>query len=213
MTTLVVTLIFGRFFCGWACHVVAYQDLCAWLLGKLGARPRAVRSRLLAIVPVYAAFDMFVWPAMWRFSSPGASTESDGSLFAYLEDVSPDGSVTYLTEGEIRLLHRRPCAEPVAFNAYGPCHSYASDDAQPMPPEELQEVTIGLHPISALLRAGHSIRIALAGHDASSFERIPATATPVWSVAHDPEHPSRIDLPVASRGRDPIVSLPSGGGR
>src|SRR5436853_116958 len=22
------TMIFGRFFCGWACHLVAYQDLC-----------------------------------------------------------------------------------------------------------------------------------------------------------------------------------------
>lgn len=71
--TLVLTLVFGRFFCGWACHVVAYQDFCAWLLGKLGARPKAISSRLLAIVPLYAAFDMFVWPAMWRLlrSSPG----------------------------------------------------------------------------------------------------------------------------------------------
>src|SRR5262249_29463300 len=27
---LLATLVLGRFFCGWACHVVAYQDLCAW---------------------------------------------------------------------------------------------------------------------------------------------------------------------------------------
>src|SRR5437773_1238165 len=25
---IVSTMIFGRFFCGWACHLVAYQDLC-----------------------------------------------------------------------------------------------------------------------------------------------------------------------------------------
>lgn len=61
------TLVFGRFFCGWACHVVAYQDLCAWLLSKLGARPRPVRSRLLVLVPFFAAFYMFAWPTVKRW--------------------------------------------------------------------------------------------------------------------------------------------------
>jgi polyferredoxin len=65
------TLIFGRFFCGWACHVVAYQDLCAWLLGKLGLRPRPLRSRLLVFVPLGAAFYMFVWPTIKRLDAGG----------------------------------------------------------------------------------------------------------------------------------------------
>src|SRR5262245_46081582 len=26
------TLVFGRFFCGWGCHIVALQDLCAWIM-------------------------------------------------------------------------------------------------------------------------------------------------------------------------------------
>ena len=60
------TLLFGRFFCGWACHVVAYQDACAWLLGKLHIRPRPVRSRLLVFIPFGAAFYMFVWPSVKR---------------------------------------------------------------------------------------------------------------------------------------------------
>jgi polyferredoxin len=30
---ILLTLVFGRWFCGWACHLVALQDLCAWLLG------------------------------------------------------------------------------------------------------------------------------------------------------------------------------------
>jgi putative CocE/NonD family hydrolase len=128
-----------------------------------------------------------------------SSTESDGAVFAYLEDVAPNGTVTGITEGELRLIHRKPCAEPDTFNVYGPCHSFRSEDTLPMPPGELQEVTIGLHPTSVLLRAGHSIRVALAGHDASTFARTPSSGAPVWSVAHDPEHPSRIALPVASR--------------
>jgi len=63
---LVATLVFGRFFCGWACHVVAYQDLCAWLLERAGLRPRPLRVRLLRLVPIGAALYMFVWPSVAR---------------------------------------------------------------------------------------------------------------------------------------------------
>ncbi|MFT7543079.1 MAG: polyferredoxin [Gammaproteobacteria bacterium] len=59
-------MLLGRFFCGWACHVVAYQDLAALLLRRLGLRPRPVRSRLLLVVPFYAAFSMFAWPSIER---------------------------------------------------------------------------------------------------------------------------------------------------
>lgn len=62
MIMILSTLVLGRFFCGWACHVVAYQDFCAWLLSKLRIRPKPVRSRLLMLVPVYALVDMFLWP-------------------------------------------------------------------------------------------------------------------------------------------------------
>ncbi|MEO6708160.1 MAG: 4Fe-4S binding protein, partial [Planctomycetota bacterium] len=61
------TLILGRFFCGWACHVVAYQDASAWLLGNLGLRPRPIRSRLLIWVPLAAAVYMFLWPTIARW--------------------------------------------------------------------------------------------------------------------------------------------------
>ena len=60
------TLVFGRFFCGWGCHVVALQDLCGWVLKKLGMKPKAFRSRLLVYVPLFAAFYMFVLPTLLR---------------------------------------------------------------------------------------------------------------------------------------------------
>lgn len=59
---IATTLLFGRWFCGWACHVVALQDLCAWLLGRVGLRPRPVRSRLLVLAPWVVAGHMFLWP-------------------------------------------------------------------------------------------------------------------------------------------------------
>ena len=62
------TLVFGRFFCGWGCHIVALQDLCGWILKKLGMKPKAFRSRLLVYVPLFAAFYMFVLPTLSRLS-------------------------------------------------------------------------------------------------------------------------------------------------
>ena len=64
---LASTLVLGRFFCGWACHVVALQDASAWLLKRLGVRPQPVRSRLLAFVPLFAALWMFVLPSVFQW--------------------------------------------------------------------------------------------------------------------------------------------------
>jgi polyferredoxin len=60
------TLVFGRFFCGWGCHLVALQDLAAHWLGKLGWKPRPLRSRLLVLAPWVVAFHMFAWPTVHR---------------------------------------------------------------------------------------------------------------------------------------------------
>jgi len=66
LLALLGTILFGRFFCGWGCHLVALQDLCAWLMKRLGVRPRPFRSRLLVLVPAGLAFYMFAWPTLRR---------------------------------------------------------------------------------------------------------------------------------------------------
>ncbi len=60
------TLVFGRFFCGWGCHLIALQDGCRWLLLKLGLRPKPFRSRLLRWVPVAAFVYMFLGTPLLR---------------------------------------------------------------------------------------------------------------------------------------------------
>ncbi|MEO6593909.1 MAG: 4Fe-4S binding protein [Planctomycetota bacterium] len=64
VSLIATTLIFGRWFCGWACHVVALQDLSAWLLARVGLKPRPVRSRLLVLAPWVVAGHMFAWPVI-----------------------------------------------------------------------------------------------------------------------------------------------------
>lgn len=66
LAALAATLVFGRFVCGWGCHIVALQDLCGWIMKRLGIRPRPFRSRLLIWVPLVVGLYMFVWPTVSR---------------------------------------------------------------------------------------------------------------------------------------------------
>jgi hypothetical protein len=125
-----------------------------------------------------------------------ASTHEDGVLYVYLEDVSPDGRVTYLTEGQLRLIHRRVSDERPPYALQVPYHTYREADAQPMAPGETVEITFGLNPIAARIGAGHRVRIALAGHDRGTFPRIPAEGTPTLTVERNATHSSHILLPV-----------------
>ncbi len=61
-----VTAVFGRFFCGWGCHIIAMQDLSRWLLLKAGITPKPLRSRVLRWVPIMAFVYMFVWPIVYQ---------------------------------------------------------------------------------------------------------------------------------------------------
>jgi putative CocE/NonD family hydrolase len=125
------------------------------------------------------------------------STASDGAFFVYLEDVAPDGHVTYVTEGELRAIHRKISPGPAPYKMLAPYHSFKRADVMPLIPGEVAELSFGLLPTSALIRKGHRIRIGIAGHDAGTFVRIPSSGTPVITVERNSAHASFIDLPVA----------------
>jgi len=86
VVAMLATLIFGRFFCSWGCHILALQDLCAWMLGKMRIRPKAIRSRVLLWVPILAAGYMFAWPQLVRLAEgrplPVAHFRSDAQGWA-----------------------------------------------------------------------------------------------------------------------------------
>ena len=96
-------------------------------------------------------------------------------VVAYLEDVAPDGRVTYLTEGELRLMHRRVADTPAGYVRPGPNRSFLRKDAAPYTPGVVEPLTFPLLPTSVVFRAGHRIRLALGCADADSFPRLPAT--------------------------------------
>jgi polyferredoxin/tetratricopeptide (TPR) repeat protein len=83
------TLIFGRYFCGWGCHIVAVQDLCSWVMMKVGIKPRPFRSRLLLLVPIGLAFYMFAWPVVVRDVVRPLIADSRGRLPDWMGQIDP----------------------------------------------------------------------------------------------------------------------------
>ena len=121
-----------------------------------------------------------------------ATSGTDGAVYVYLEDVGPGGEVSYLTEGCLRFLHRRTAgaAEPARL---GVPRTFARSDALRVVPGHLMGLTVPLLPVSAVVPAGHRLRVAIAGHDASCFTRYgPAEETFTLRLGSD----SRLDLPV-----------------
>ena len=89
LVAILSTLLFGRFFCGWLCHVVALQDLCAWMMNKVGVRPKPFRSRLLVYFPIGLGFYMFLWPSFKRIALAPALEAASIDWPHWLRPVEP----------------------------------------------------------------------------------------------------------------------------
>lgn len=138
------------------------------------------------------------------------STHRDGAFFVYLEDVDESGKVTYLTEGQLRAIHRKVSNDAPPYTMTVPYHTFKKKDATPLVPNEIAELKFGLLPTSVLIRKGHRIRVAIAGHDRSVFARVPLDGTPTISLARNKQHASFIELPVvraASQAETPLNLL------
>jgi len=92
---VLATSVAGRFFCSWGCHILALQDLCAWILKKLGISTKPIRSRVLLWVPPTAVAYLFVWPQLQRLI--------EGKGLPPLHVVShPDGWTSFTTTDLLR---------------------------------------------------------------------------------------------------------------
>ena len=123
-----------------------------------------------------------------------SSTHQEGAVLVYLEDVDPNGRSRYITEGGLLLEHRKLSKNPMSATV--PYHSFAQADAALMPVNEIEAITFKLWPTSVLIKAGHSIRIAIAGADKDTFDRVPTAGTPTYKVYRSTDYVSFIDLPV-----------------
>lgn len=167
-----------------------------WLAGELG-RGAEYPDRLAAdevlltftSAPLTADLHIVGFPVM---TLQLATNGTDGAVFVYLEDVGPDGSVSSLTEGCLRLLQRATTG-PADPTGLGVPRSFARADALPVAPGESVDLVVELLPISARVRAGHRIRIAIAGNDASCFSHYGPKEETFTLTLGDATH---LDLPV-----------------
>jgi len=122
-----------------------------------------------------------------------ASEAGDAALFAYLEDVAPDGRVTYVTEGQLRLLHRATTTD--LYRDYIPVRSFFREDAAPLEPGERYRIELGLYPVSYRFRQGHRIRLLLTRADADNFLPLDDEAGAPLDLYSSPSEPSLLTLP------------------
>lgn len=120
------------------------------------------------------------------------SSTDDPRLFAYLEDVEPDGTSHYVTEGQLRAIHRK--LQPVSlYHPSMPYRSYRREDRAETPRGDVLTLEFDLLPTSYLFRRRHSLRLVLAGADVDHFELGPRGAH------HVHVHRSYLDLPVRTK--------------
>ncbi len=100
------TLLFGRFFCGWACHFGAVQELSWVILQKLKITPKTVNSRLVTILPIFILIHFYILPNLeyaiynpWKISlelnKPGIWTFLPGFVIGLLTFIIDGFLIVY----------------------------------------------------------------------------------------------------------------------
>ncbi|GHF90746.1 putative serine esterase [Kitasatospora xanthocidica] len=130
----------------------------------------------------------------------GLEGSARGALHVYLEDVAPDGRVTYLTEGQLALTERKVAdrGENPDWRRLRTPRTYAAEDAEDFPQGEAQRVTIDLQPVSVLFRAGERIRLTVAAANPDSFQVLPADGRASYRIGWGDGRASVLELPVVS---------------
>jgi putative CocE/NonD family hydrolase len=133
-------------------------------------------------------------PQCTIFVKPSAT---DCALFAYLEDVAPNGIVRYVSEGQILAGHALAPTSQVTYKTVWPQRGFHHADYAPLTPGANTEVKFELMPISFLFKKGHRIRVALAGADADHFENPPfAKVGDSFDVITGGSSLSKVTLPI-----------------
>ena len=128
-----------------------------------------------------------------------SSTHEDGMVHVHLEFIDDTGEIHWITDGQLRLIHRKISSESPPYKIFVPYHSYLRKDNLPLVPGEVAEIKLGLYPTSVLIKKGSRLRIAISGADKDSFRRYPAEGNPILSIQRNNSFASHIDLPVIKK--------------
>jgi putative CocE/NonD family hydrolase len=116
-------------------------------------------------------------------------SQQDPSILAFLVAIDSEGKSYYLTEGHLRLLHRKLDTSQETL------HTYTHRDAQPVPEDQEIEADLTLLPISVLLKKDTRLRLLLASGDDATFVSSGPYAANIFAS-------SQLQLPVADKHLD-----------
>ena len=138
------------------------------------------------------------------------SPTPDVDLQVTISEVRPDGDETYVQSGWLRASRR--ALDPEQSSELEPVLSLTAGDREDMPEDEFAQLAIPLYYQGHVYRAGSRIRVTITAPSGDqpvwSFdETVPEDATADIEIAHSPEMPSRLVLPLIE-GLEAPTDLP-----
>jgi putative CocE/NonD family hydrolase len=119
----------------------------------------------------------------------------DADVFAYLEDLAPDGTVTVVTEGRQRLSLRKLDTAPYQLPGI-PWHRSYAEDALPVQPGQNVSLRFAMLPTSYVFKAGHRLQITITGADHRQRDVAASAQGARVTVSADLANGSFIELPI-----------------
>ena len=123
------------------------------------------------------------------------TTTTDADVFAYLEEVTPEGRGALRAHGRLRASHRALGTAPYDYLGL-PFHRSFREDAQPMRPGVPAELRFDLLPTSTIVRQNWKLRLVVTGADPRQRSHLPFDPAPRVTIHTGGTQASYIDIPV-----------------
>jgi uncharacterized protein len=140
-----------------------------------------------------------------------AAEATDVDLEVTLSELRPDGQEQLVQSGWLRASHR--ALDPDASSVLRPRHLHTAEVVDHLTPGEPTALRVELFPVAHAFRAGSQLRLTIDGPGGNrwrwGFDPVPGPF-PV-TIAHDPEHPSSLVLPVVDPHGLELPPLPACG--
>lgn len=121
--------------------------------------------------------------------------QPEGQVFVYLDEIAPDGTVRYITEGMMKVGFQR---EQQYIYDYPAPVGFMKKNYQPFNSGEWVDVEVHMLPISYEIPEGHRLRVSIAGVDAEHFE-MPELKSPTMDLQIGGNKPANIILPLCKK--------------
>jgi predicted acyl esterase len=142
-----------------------------------------------------------------------ASDRPEPLVFAYLEQVAPDGSADVIAFGRLGAAYRRTGTAP--YDTLGlPWHTGKTADYAPLAPERAVDLSFALTPAARVIPAGQRLRLVVTGADPRqrNLAEIALDPPPRLTVTLGGRNGSSIELPLTPRPARAELAAPGSGG-